>query len=313
MQTRPEIHVELPDVLVELNESVDEQSEDPRPSTNSQSATVSFLGAQLEPQRSTFGDIEHVVVLDLTAPVEPGVAGLEGVLPSSHQPWLDRLMNIVLAGIGLVIASPLMLLVAIAVKLTSKGPLFYRQARIGLNRRANSFRTNGHSDSRSALWARFIAQHDDHRTRDVGGNVFMIYKFRTMCEDAESATGAVWATKNDPRTTIIGCFLRKYRLDELPQLINVIKGDMNIVGPRPERPSIFARMRDTIVDYPLRQLAKPGITGLAQIKLFYDSCIDDVRNKVRYDLEYLRNKSVTKDLTIMARKLPAMFFKRRGW
>src|SRR5438105_422786 len=234
MQTRPEIHVELPEMLVELAESVDEQSEDPRPTTNSQSATVSFLGAQLQSQPSTVADIEHVVVLDLTAPTQPGVAGFEGALPSSHQPWLDRLMNIVLASIGLLVAAPLMLLVAIAVKLTSKGPLFYRQARIGLNRRRSFFRTNGHSDSRSALWARFIAQHDDHRTRDLGGDVFMIYKFRTMCEDAEAGTGAVWATKNDPRTTKIGCFLRKYRLDELPQLINVIKGDMNIVGPRPE-------------------------------------------------------------------------------
>src|SRR5437660_10085723 len=113
MQTRPEIHVELPDMLAELAEPVDEQSEDPRPTTNSQSA-VSFLGAQLQSQPSAVSDIEHVVVLDLTAPAQPAVAGFEGVLPSSHQPWLDRLMNIMLASIGLLVAAPLMLLVAIA-------------------------------------------------------------------------------------------------------------------------------------------------------------------------------------------------------
>jgi lipopolysaccharide/colanic/teichoic acid biosynthesis glycosyltransferase len=314
------MHVELPelpefpDVLVEPAETARNQSsQDPLPTTNSQSATVGFLGATLEAQPAAVSDIEHVVVLDLTAVTAPGVAGLEGVLPSSHHPWLDRLMNIVLAGLALLIAMPVMLLTAIAIKLTSKGPVFYRQARIGLNRRGNRAPSDRRGDARADLWARFVAQHDDHRTQDLGGDVFMIYKFRSMCEDAEARTGVVWASKKDPRATKIGCFLRKYRLDELPQFINVLKGDMNIVGPRPERPSIFARMRETIVEYPLRQLAKPGITGLAQIKLFYDSCVDDVRKKVRYDLEYLRNKSVTKDLTIMVRTLPAMLFKRRGW
>ena len=322
MQTRPEMHVELPDVLMKLAESAQAQSsEDPSPTTDSHSGVVGFIGAQLEPlqplepreQSAPASDIEHVVVLDLVSPTAPAVAGLEGVLPSSPSQWLDRLMNVVLASLALLIAMPVMLLVAIAIKLTSKGPVFYRQPRIGLNRRGNHAHVRSRGDARSALWARFIEQHDDHRARDLGGDVFMIYKFRSMCEDAEAGTGVVWATKQDPRATKIGCFLRKYRLDELPQFINVLKGDMNIVGPRPERPSIFARMRETIVDYPLRQLAKPGITGLAQIRLFYDSCVDDVRKKVRYDLEYLRNKSVTKDLTIMMRTLPAMLFKRRGW
>jgi lipopolysaccharide/colanic/teichoic acid biosynthesis glycosyltransferase len=119
--------------------------------------------------------------------------------------------------------------------------------------------------------------------------------------------------RKDPRTTRIGCFLRKYRLDELPQMFNVLKGDMNIVGPRPERPSIFARMRDTIHEYPLRQRGKPGITGWAQINLFYDTCIDDVKKKVEYDLEYLRERSLGKDLMIIASTLPAVLFGRRGW
>src|SRR6267143_2576202 len=137
MQTRPEMHVELPDVLVELAESAQEQSsEDRLPTTDSQSAVVGFIGAQLEPLQpletptAVASDIEHIVVLDLVAPTAPGVAGLEGLLPSSHQPWLDRLMNVVLASLALLIAMPVMVLVAIAIKLTSKGPVFYRQPRI---------------------------------------------------------------------------------------------------------------------------------------------------------------------------------------
>jgi lipopolysaccharide/colanic/teichoic acid biosynthesis glycosyltransferase len=128
--------------------------------------------------------------------------------------------------------------------------------------------------------------------------------------DAEQGTGAVWATQGDPRVTPVGAFLRKTRLDELPQLINVVLGDMNIVGPRPERPSIFAELRQNIELYPLRQQARPGITGWAQINRAYDSSIDDVRAKVEFDLEYLERQSVLEDLKIMARTLPVMLFKR---
>jgi lipopolysaccharide/colanic/teichoic acid biosynthesis glycosyltransferase len=141
----------------------------------------------------------------------------------------------------------------------------------------------------------------------------MIYKFRTMRVESEWGCGAVWAVKNDPRSTCIGRILRKYRLDELPQLFNVLRGDMNIVGPRPERPSIFARLCEQIEEYPLRQAAKPGITGWAQINLLYDTCVEDVRRKVGYDLEYVRRKSLGHDLRIMARTLPSVLFRRRGW
>lgn len=226
---------------------------------------------------------------------------------------VERLVNIVIAALGLIIGAPLMLVIAIAVKLTSAGPVFYRQSRVGLNRRGIRLHARRRSDSRWQLWARFLALHDDLRAQDLGGQVFMIYKFRTMCECAEGDTGAVWAVQNDPRGTAIGCFLRKYRLDELPQLFNVLKGDMNIVGPRPERPSIFARLSEEIDEYPLRQRTKPGITGWAQIHLKYDSCVDDVRKKVRYDLEYLSQKSILRDLMIMAKTLPSVLFKRRGW
>jgi lipopolysaccharide/colanic/teichoic acid biosynthesis glycosyltransferase len=226
---------------------------------------------------------------------------------------LERVVNVVVALVGLIIAAPLMLLIALAIKFTSKGPVLYRQPRVGLDRRGIRLHSRRRSDTRWHLWARFLALHDELRAEDLGGKVFLIYKFRTMCETAECATGAVWAVKNDPRSTRIGCFLRKYRLDELPQLFNVLVGEMNIVGPRPERPSIFARLAAEIEEYPQRQRTKPGITGWAQIHLKYDSCIDDVRNKVRLDLEYLRQKSLLHDLKIMVKTLPSVLFKRRGW
>jgi lipopolysaccharide/colanic/teichoic acid biosynthesis glycosyltransferase len=316
MQTRPETHTELSDdELVQLAESAQEKTtEEPSLSTTSLGSTPGLPAPTFELSTAAIGTVDHVVVLDLTAVgATPGVAGLEGLLPSSSYQWLDRLMNIMLASVTLLLTAPIMILIAIAIKLTSRGPVFYTQPRIGLNRRG--VRSNGarSSDPRGQLWAQFLATHDDHRTRDLGGNVFAIYKFRTMYENAEAQCGAVWATRQDSRTTSIGCFLRKYRLDELPQMINVLRGDMNIVGPRPERPSIFARMRESIDEYALRQRTKPGITGWAQINLFYDACIDDVKKKVRYDLEYLRNKSFVKDLKIMASTLPAVLFKRRGW
>ena len=226
---------------------------------------------------------------------------------------LERLVNLLVAGLALIVAAPMMLVIAIAIKLTSNGPVLYRQPRIGLNRRGVRVHARRRSDTRWHLWARFLALHDDQRAQDLGGEIFMIYKFRTMCEDAERDTGAVWAVQNDPRSTRIGCFLRKFRLDELPQLFNVLEGDMNIVGPRPERPSIFARLSEEIENYPLRQRTKPGITGWAQIHLMYDSCVDDVRKKVQYDLEYLRQKSLMRDLKIIAKTLPSVLFKRRGW
>lgn len=206
---------------------------------------------------------------------------------------ISRAVNIVIASVGLVVASPIILLFALLVKLTSPGPIFYSQTRVGLDRRRSP-----------------RMHHYDRRTRDLGGLPFMIYKFRSMYVNAERGTGAVWASRKDPRITPIGRVMRKCRIDELPQLINVIRGDMNIVGPRPERPVIFSRLCDDIEEYPLRQRAKPGITGWAQINQAYDTCLDDVREKVRYDLEYIQRQSVTEDLRIMARTVPVMIFGR---
>ncbi|HEX6106714.1 MAG TPA: sugar transferase [Gemmatimonadales bacterium] len=210
--------------------------------------------------------------------------------------WAGRVVNVLLALIALLIALPVLVLIAAAVKLTSRGPVFYTQERVGLDRRALR-----------------RAEQNHRRLRDLGGRPFTIYKFRTMRADAERESGAVWAQQDDPRVTPVGRFLRQYRLDELPQLLNVLRGDMNIVGPRPERPSIFAELRGHIAEYPLRQRARPGITGLAQINHHYDRSLDDVRRKVHFDLEYIRRQSVAEDLRIMLRTVPVVLFRRGGW
>ena len=225
----------------------------------------------------------------VTAPV------LDDVTPRERSETLGRVVNVVVAAVALVLTLPLFVLVAIAIKLTSKGPVFYSQTRVGLDRRYR--RTAG----------------SDRRTHDHGGKLFMMYKFRTMKVDAEIDGRAVWAQKRDPRVTSVGGFLRRTRLDELPQLVNVLRGEMNIVGPRPERPTIFARLRDDIPEYHMRQRVKPGITGWAQINQSYDACVDDVRRKVRYDLEYLRRQSVLEDFRIMSMTLPVMIFRKGGW
>jgi lipopolysaccharide/colanic/teichoic acid biosynthesis glycosyltransferase len=207
-----------------------------------------------------------------------------------------RLLNVTVAAIGLLLTLPVWVFIAIAVKLTSRGPIFYLQERIGLDLRG--------SGSGGAQ------QSDPRRKVDLGGRPFMMIKFRTMCVEAEAGTGAVWSSgKADPRVTPIGKFLRHYRLDELPQLINVIRGDMNVVGPRPERATIFADMRAKIPDYPVRQRARPGITGYAQINLEADLTVEDVADKVKYDIVYVKHQSVWMDFCIMARTLPVMLFR----
>lgn len=218
------------------------------------------------------------------------------VQPRSRSEMLNRVVNVAIAAIALALLSPVLALIALAIKLTSRGPVLYSQTRVGLDRR------------RGAVDALF-----DRRRNDSGGRVFTIYKFRSMYADAEKHCGEVWATQEDPRVTPVGRVLRRARLDELPQLVNVIRGDMNIVGPRPERPSIFARLREDISDYPLRQRTRPGITGWAQINHTYDASLSDVRTKVRYDLEYLERQSLAEDLKIMVRTVPVMLFKKGGW
>jgi lipopolysaccharide/colanic/teichoic acid biosynthesis glycosyltransferase len=200
-----------------------------------------------------------------------------------------RVLNFGVALIGIVLTAPLMLVIAVVVALESRGPVIYTQSRVGLDRR----RSRGPESL------------NRRRKGDVGGRIFTIYKFRTMTVDSGDAAEK-WATKDDARITRIGGFLRATRCDELPQLFNVLKGDMNIVGPRPEQPKIFAELRTELDGYHERQKVLPGITGLAQVSLGYDTSMDDVKKKVDMDLEYIRQRSAASDLGIMARTMPVM-------
>jgi lipopolysaccharide/colanic/teichoic acid biosynthesis glycosyltransferase len=224
------------------------------------------------------------------------VATLDAANPRPRSERAERVVNAGLAVLLLVVLLPIMLLVALLVWLSSPGPVFYTQTRVGMDRR----------------W-RERDRYDERRRSDLGGAPFTILKFRTMCVDAERGTGEVWAAQNDPRITAVGRQLRRLRLDELPQLVNVLRGEMNLVGPRPERPGIFAELRRGITDYPKRQRAKPGITGLAQINQSYDSCLDDVARKVPLDLEYLARQGVREDLRILFLTVPVVLFRRGGW
>ncbi len=207
-----------------------------------------------------------------------------------------RLFNVAAALFLLAASAPVMLVAALLIRLTSRGPVLYTQTRVGLDRR----------------WSRTHALRD-RRREDLGGAPFTIYKFRSMRVDAEADGQAVWARQDDDRVTPVGRVLRKTRIDELPQLFNVLRGDMNIVGPRPERPSIFVRLREQIPEYPVRQRVKPGITGLAQVCNPYDRTLDDVRTKVALDVEYMRRQSLAEDIRIMLRTVPVMLFRIGGW
>jgi lipopolysaccharide/colanic/teichoic acid biosynthesis glycosyltransferase len=209
---------------------------------------------------------------------------------------VERALNLTIALVGLVLTLPVWLVVALVVKLTSRGPVFYTQVRVGIDTRGGT-----------------PTAHDPRRKVDLGGRPFTIYKFRTMAVDAEHASGPVWATKADPRVTPVGRVLRSLRLDELPQLINVIRGDMNLVGPRPERPTFVVELRREIPEYAKRHRVKPGLTGLAQVNLEYDSCVDTVRAKLEYDLEYIRRRSLLEDLKIMLKTVPVILFRKGGW
>ena len=207
-----------------------------------------------------------------------------------------RALNVIVTLTGLLLTAPLMLTVALLVKVTSPGPVLYAQTRIGRDRR-NQSSTPNHS-RRKVGW---------------GGKPFTMYKFRTMYEEQGSTDDQVWARPDDPRVTPIGRFLRKYRLDELPQLLNVLRGDMNLVGPRPEQPGIVMELRHRVENYDRRHSVPPGITGWAQIHLSYDRSIEDVRRKVVYDHEYIARRSVLEDLKIMVRTVPVVLFRRGAW
>jgi lipopolysaccharide/colanic/teichoic acid biosynthesis glycosyltransferase len=260
----------------------------------------SLLGVNVEHSRpshrsAAVADVAREIPTVPFADVELALVKPHAIVPRERDELVSRVLNVGVAVVALVLLAPVFALVALAIALTSRGPVIYSQIRVGMDRR----------------WR--YARAYDRRTFDHGGKLFKMYKFRTMRADAEPDGRAVWASPCDPRVTLIGRFLRTSRLDELPQLWNVIRGDMNIVGPRPERPSIFAELRKDIPEYPLRQRVKPGITGWAQINRSYDACIEDVRQKVQLDLEYVRRQGVFEDLRIMSMTLPVMLFRRGGW
>ena len=214
---------------------------------------------------------------------------------TNREPGARRLLNLLVAAVGILLALPLMLVIAVLIKLTSRGPVLFTQLRIGMDRRSLS-RVGGNT----------------RREMDLGGQPFVMYKFRTMYADRSNDNRQVWAQPDDARVTPLGRVLRRFRLDELPQVWNVVRGDMNLVGPRPEQPEIFVCLREQIEGYQRRQRVRPGITGRAQIHQGYDSSVDDVRRKLTFDLEYIRRQSTFEDLKIMLRTLPVMLG-RNGW
>jgi lipopolysaccharide/colanic/teichoic acid biosynthesis glycosyltransferase len=176
--------------------------------------------------------------------------------------WAKRKIDLLVSIVGLFFSSPIMLVICLLIKWTSKGPIFYKQKRVGLRRKE-----------------------------------FLLYKFRTMIKDAEEYTGPIWAAENDNRVTKIGKVLRRSRLDELPQLVNVLIGDMGLVGPRPERP-FFVNQHKVLQG--IRLSVKPGLTGLAQVEVYYHT---RPRNKLRYDRLYIENQSISLDIKILLKTL----------
>lgn len=216
---------------------------------------------------------------------------------------LKRATDVLISAIMLVLLSPVMVLVAIAVRLTSRGPVIFKQTRVGLNLR------NKKADRRGRLGDREPPEgtdrrdpNRDRRREDGYGKPFTLYKFRTMKVDAER-NGAQFAVKGDPRVTCIGRFLRKTRLDELPQLWNVLRGEMSLVGPRPERPEFIETLSAEIPNYINRLGLKPGLTGLAQVINGYDNNIESFKRKVNLDLLYLQNCCFRNDLKILFRTI----------
>lgn len=198
------------------------------------------------------------------------------IMPELMPEWekkLKRLLDIIVAFILLIISSPVILISAIAIKLDSKGPIFFKQERSGQN-----------------------------------GKPFKMVKFRSMYQDAEKHTGPVWSQKDDPRITKVGKIIRKLRIDELPQMYNVLKGEMSLVGPRPERPYFVEKLSEQIPYYKRRLKVRPGITGWAQVKHKYDESIEDVKIKLRYDLFYIENMSIRMDMKILFRTIFVVLF-----
>ncbi len=194
--------------------------------------------------------------------------------PSRSYAFFKRSFDLLAALLVALVVLPLIPVIAIAIKLDSPGPVFYHQDRVG-----------------------------------QGGRIFRIYKFRSMRTDAERH-GAVWAMEADPRVTRVGTFMRRSRIDELPQLLNVLRGEMTFVGPRPERPEFTSVLERELPGYGARHLVKPGLTGWAQIRYQYASSVQDTATKLDYDLQYVRRRSLLFDARILVQTIPVVFHLR---
>ena len=234
---------------------------------------IRFTGVMIEDAADTY---EMAMRRVCSRKIQPSQLIFSSVLgPRPQAIALQNFYSLLLGLVGLILAVPFMLFTAVAVKLSSKGPVLYRQRRVGLN-----------------------------------GRVFTLYKFRSMYVDAEARTGAVWASVGDPRITRVGRWLRKLRLDELPQLWNVVKSDMAIVGPRPERPEFVEMLAHQIPYYRQRLAVKPGITGWAQINHKYGDTELDAMIKLEYDLYYIKNVAPALDFYIIFHTLKVMLLSR---
>lgn len=218
--------------------------------------------------------------------------------------FLKRSLDIVVSLAMIILLAPVLVLTALAVRITSPGPVIFRQQRVGLNLRGGKeTKKDRRQEPKTAIpETGDRRQGFDRRAKANYGKPFTLYKFRTMRTDAEK-DGAQFATKGDPRVTSIGRFLRKTRLDELPQLWNVLKGEMTLVGPRPERPEFMKELSDEIPNYLDRLGLKPGLTGPAQVINGYDNNIESFRRKVALDLLYLQNCCLWNDIKILFRTI----------
>jgi sugar transferase (PEP-CTERM system associated) len=228
-------------------------------------------GVRVEDATTTYERLTGKILIDDLKP--SWLIFSDGFMISRSTRWLKRLIDLALASIGFVLAAPLTLLTALAVYLDSDGPILYRQERVG-----------------------------------ESGRTFTLFKFRSMRLDAEKAGQPIWAKENDDRITRVGRFIRKARLDELPQLWNVLRGDMSFVGPRPERPFFVQQLAEEIPFYQQRHAVKPGVTGWAQIKYQYGSSIEDAMEKLRYDLYYIKHLSIALDLSIVFDTVKVIMF-----
>ena len=232
-----------------------------------------FAGHIIEEAAATYENVCGRVCLKELRPSQLIYSGELG--PRRASMFYQTVINLIVATLGVIVATPLVLLTALAVRLSSAGPVLYRQVRVGMN-----------------------------------GNPFTLYKFRSMRADAEAQTGAVWASKDDPRVTPVGRILRKLRIDEIPQLFNVLKGEMSIVGPRPERPEFVQALSEKIPYYRQRHCVRPGITGWAQVNYKYGDTLEDTIRKLEYDLYYIKNMSPSLDSYIIFLTVKAILLSR---